>query len=108
MTRFEDARTVEELIGQLVGACSTTRFWDEMPPDYPSGAGTFLDRDARSLADEALERYRRLQGGCPAVLNIAGIRYPCETTPWPHPGLAHSNVKAEAIWIDGAESGDSR
>lgn len=40
---------------------------------------------------------------CPAALNIKGEHFPCD---WPadeqgkHPGFAHANAAAEAIWAD--------
>ena len=40
---------------------------------------------------------------CPAVLNIKGEHFACD---WPtnedgkHPGFAHANAPAEAIWTD--------
>lgn len=40
---------------------------------------------------------------CPAALNIKGEHFPCD---WPsnidgaHPGFAHANRDAEAIWAD--------
>lgn len=43
---------------------------------------------------------------CPAVLNIKGEHFACD---WPtdangaHPGWAHSNRAAEAIWTDDPE-----
>lgn len=58
---FDDAQTPAGVIGQLVGACSVTRLWDEMPQDYPSGAGTFIDDRAKALVDAALAALERLE-----------------------------------------------
>lgn len=57
-----DVSSVGELLGQLVGACSVTRFWDAMPAGYPSAAGVFRDRQAGVLVDAAMDAYRRMGG----------------------------------------------
>lgn len=61
--RFDDVQDTGELLGQLVGACSTTRFWDELPTDYPNGAGTFRDDVAGELVEAAKDALARLAGG---------------------------------------------
>jgi len=75
VTTFNDATTAAEVIGQLVGACSTTRFWDEMPPDYPSGAGVFVSERAQELVDAALAALSRLDGN--VVISVAGTCPSC-------------------------------
>lgn len=55
-----DVETVHELLGQLVGLCSVTRFWDAMPATYPSDAGVFRDVEAGALVEAAMDAYRRL------------------------------------------------
>lgn len=47
--------SVNEIIGQLVGACSSTRFWSGLPKEYPSGFGIFQDKPARELVMAALQ-----------------------------------------------------
>lgn len=75
MTMFDDATKVSEVIGQLVGACSTTRFWDEMPPDYPDGAGVFVSERAQELVDAALAALSRLEGN--VVISVSGTCPSC-------------------------------
>jgi hypothetical protein len=60
MTVTLQADDVEGLLYQIVGCCSSTRFWDEMPANYPYGAGTFREGAARTLAAAAMDEYRRL------------------------------------------------
>ena len=36
---------------------------------------------------------------CSASLNIYGEHFPCDLT-MPHDGWAHSNKKAQALWVD--------
>lgn len=57
-----DAPTVERLLAQLIGLCSVTAFWDQMPATYPAGMGTFRDDVANRLLDDALAQLRRLAG----------------------------------------------
>ena len=40
---------------------------------------------------------------CRAVLNVKGEHFTCEMEA-PHPGLAHANRKAEAIWCSDGEA----
>lgn len=40
---------------------------------------------------------------CRAVLNIAGAHYRCEVEA-PHPGIAHDNQEAQAIWCSDGEA----
>ena len=54
------ADSVRELFGQLVGVCSSTRFWDEMETRYPYGAGVFQEDVAGRLIDAAMAEYTRL------------------------------------------------
>ncbi len=42
-------------------------------------------------------------GDCKAALNIAGQHFDCEFGA-PHPGLAHANKRAEAIWCSDGEA----
>jgi hypothetical protein len=62
---FDSAQSISEVIGQLVGLCSTTRFWDQLPDDYPMGAGVFQDQLGASLVDAALARLDQLPGKPP-------------------------------------------
>ena len=40
---------------------------------------------------------------CKAVVNIKGAHYDCDMEA-PHPGLAHANKEAEAIWCSDGEA----
>lgn len=37
---------------------------------------------------------------CTAALNVMGEHFPCDLDRAPHPGLAHGNRDAQAIWTD--------
>ncbi len=56
-----DAKTEDELLYQLVGACSSTRFWDGMNVDYPYACGTFIDENAKALAEAAKVHLAKLR-----------------------------------------------
>jgi len=55
-----DANTIEELFGQLIGAASSTRFWDQLPESYPYGAGIFIDQNGTNLVNAGLIAYQDL------------------------------------------------
>lgn len=59
VVRF-DAVTVKELFGQLVGAASSTRFWDKQPANYPFNQGTFVEVNAEALVEAAYHNYNKI------------------------------------------------
>jgi hypothetical protein len=61
MTTDFTCDNVPELIGQVIGAASATRFWDQLPEDYPMTAGVFLDANGRELFDAAMVNYRKIE-----------------------------------------------
>ena len=50
-----------------------------------------------SAMSEITEDTTMTTATCPDALNIKGEHFPCQVDS-PHPGLAHSNRDAEAIW----------
>jgi len=66
--------TVQNLVYVLVGVASATRFWDELPDDYPNGAGTFREGTARKLADAALENWAVIAERTRANYGPTGVR----------------------------------
>lgn len=66
--------TVQNLVYVLVGAASTTRFWDELPDDYPNGAGTFREGTAGKLAEAALENWAVIAERTRTNYGATGVR----------------------------------
>jgi len=52
---------VQELIGQVIGAASATRFWDQLPEDYPRTAGVFLEANGREIFEAAMANYKKIE-----------------------------------------------
>lgn len=58
-----EGETTKEIIGQLVGAASMTRFWSRQAQDYPNTAGVFQDQNAKELVDAAMAALKKLPSG---------------------------------------------
>jgi hypothetical protein len=55
MNRFDDVESVDELLGQMVGAASVC--WEN-----PGGAGIFDSTEAKKVVDEGLARLEQITG----------------------------------------------
>lgn len=55
-----DARTPRALFEQVVGAASSTRFWNGLPGVYPFGAGEFIPKNAAALVEVAVKHFESI------------------------------------------------
>ena len=57
MTFTSDALDVRSFLTQLIGAASSTRFWDGLEKNYPGTYGVFLEKKAVELVEDALREF---------------------------------------------------
>lgn len=90
-TNFEASLNPDEFIEQMAATiAAASRVCEHMK--LASITSSLMSAHAQHLTEGAT-----MTTSCASTLNIKGEHFPCDGEP-AHPGLAHSNRDAEAIW----------